>query len=110
MLCSFSHLPDCFSQVLISLAEAAGGMFPKVKYVKVEALGTPIFRGERAGGQPGGERDAPGCRRELPAGRTKEDRGEDERGRGGSKRAGEGGERERRDSEKDSGNSERAGR
>ncbi len=110
VLCSFSHLPDCFSQVLISLAEAAGGMFPKVKYVKVEALGTPIFRGERAGGQPGGERDAPGCRRELPAGRTKEDRGEDERGRGGSKRAGEGGERERRDSEKDSGNSERAGR
>ena len=72
VLCNFSYLPDRFSQVLISLAEAAGELFPKVKYVKVEALGTPIFRGERAGGQPGGERDAPGCRREVPAGRTKE--------------------------------------
>ena len=74
--------------MLFGFAKAAGGLFPKVKYVKVEALGTPIFRGERAGGQPGGERDAPGCRREVPAGRTKEDRGEDERGRGNSERAG----------------------
>ena len=88
VLCNFFYLPDSFSQVLISLAETAGGMFPKVKYVKVEALGTPIVRGERAGGQPGGGGGAPGCRREVPAGRTKEDRGEDERGRGGSKKAG----------------------
>ncbi len=88
VLCSFFYLPDCFSQVLFSFAEAAGGLFPKVKYVKVEALGTPIFRGERAGGQPEGERDALGCRREVPAGRTKEDRRDSENDRGGSERAG----------------------
>lgn len=108
--CNFFYLPDCFSQVLISLAKAAGGLFPKVKYVKVEAFGTPIFRGERAGGQPGGGGGAPGCRREVPARRTKEDRGEDERGRGGSKRAGEGGERERGGREKAGGEDEKGPR
>ena len=87
VLCNFFYLPDCFSQVLISLAEAAGGLFPKVKYVKVEALGTPIFRGERTGGRPVGGGDAPGCRREVPAGRTKEDRGEDERGPRGQQKS-----------------------
>ena len=41
--CSFFYLPDNFSQVPFSFAEAAGGLFPKVKNVKVEGLGRPDF-------------------------------------------------------------------
>ena len=43
VLCSFFYLPDNFSQVLFSFAEAAGRLFPKVKNVKVKALGRPDF-------------------------------------------------------------------
>ena len=41
--CSFFYLPDNFSQVPFSFAEAAGGLFQKVKNVKVEGLGRPDF-------------------------------------------------------------------
>ncbi len=41
--CSFFYLPDNFSQVPFSFDEAAGGLFPKVKNVKVEGLGRPDF-------------------------------------------------------------------
>ena len=43
VLCNFFYLPDNFSEVLFSFAEAAGGLFPKVKNVKVEDLGRSDF-------------------------------------------------------------------
>ena len=41
-------MPDSFSQVLFSFTEAAGRLFPEVKNVKVEGLGTLIFPGRQA--------------------------------------------------------------
>ena len=62
--CSFFYLPDNFSQVLFSFAEAAGGLFPKVKNVKVEGLGRPDFPVGTRRGQ--GRRNPKGRRLHRP--------------------------------------------